>query len=58
MIRTLILLLGLAALLGGCGRQGDLVRPAPMWGSPPPAESAEDTEAVDEDAPPEIDSPD
>jgi hypothetical protein len=25
--------LGLTVLLAGCGRQGDLARPGPMWGS-------------------------
>ena len=31
----IVLALGLAALLSGCGLRGDLVRPPPLWGDPP-----------------------
>lgn len=61
MIVRLCLLAGLMAMLLGlsaCGRQGDLVRPEPLWGSPAPLPEPVDEEAEDPDAPPLIDSPD
>ncbi|MEE2566331.1 LPS translocon maturation chaperone LptM [Hyphobacterium marinum] len=42
MKRFACLVLALGALaLAGCGMRGDLDRPPPMWGDPPPADSPE-----------------
>jgi hypothetical protein len=34
-MRPVIVLLACLPALSACGLQGDLVRPAPMWGDPP-----------------------
>lgn len=36
-----LLTLGLTLLLGGCGVQGDLMTPPPMWGKEDPGKAAE-----------------
>lgn len=57
-ICLLIGLLAAALGLAGCGRQGDLARPQPMWGSPAPLPDPVEEPEEDPDAPPAIDSPD
>lgn len=37
---TLIVIIG-GLVVSGCGLRGDLERPPPIWGSPPPAETDE-----------------
>lgn len=42
MKKLVLMSVGLSALaLSGCGLRGDLERPDPMWGDPPPVETEE-----------------
>lgn len=49
MKRIACLILALGALgLAGCGMRGDLQRPPPMWGDPPPEDPSEAESEADE----------
>jgi len=39
-LATLIVIIG-GLVVSGCGLRGDLERPPPIWGNPPPAETDE-----------------
>lgn len=50
-LQTLVLIGGAGLILTGCGVQGNLERPAPMWGA------ASDADAVNEEAPEDPNAP-
>ena len=46
-IRPIILVAGVTLALGGCGKQGALERPGPIWGSIPQSAPGSKAENID-----------